>query len=255
MKYTYQVTGDTTEIYDEQDADAVPKLLVPHLRNETREEHVARVENIVAAMNGGRTGGDLPIRTFRVLHDLVESCQRRGDNHGMVDLTLDEAETVLMEVGQKPGHPFDTVGVELELDRLERLGKAARIRADAIDEGLEMHGSHHDEMVGSKTFQSGDMARAIAQLQKAIAEGTAKEGHAAGCAVAAAAYALHQEVERVSGTARTLEERLGGSIMVVMEARHAMRAGMPGDLNTVLALEVEAMTLKMREVIDSHARS
>lgn len=51
MSFTYQATGDETEIYDEKDDDAKPVVLVPFLDSESLEQHQARVRVIVDAMN------------------------------------------------------------------------------------------------------------------------------------------------------------------------------------------------------------
>lgn len=52
MAFTYQATGDETEIYDENDDNATPVVLVRFLDSETPEQHQARVRAIVDAMNG-----------------------------------------------------------------------------------------------------------------------------------------------------------------------------------------------------------
>lgn len=56
MAFTYQATGDETEVYDENDDAATPVLLVPFLESETPDQHQDRVKWIVDAMNGaGKT--------------------------------------------------------------------------------------------------------------------------------------------------------------------------------------------------------
>jgi hypothetical protein len=55
MPYTYQATGNETEIFDEGDDHAVPVVLVPFLDTETPDEHQGRVKTIVNAMNAAKT--------------------------------------------------------------------------------------------------------------------------------------------------------------------------------------------------------
>jgi hypothetical protein len=52
MAFTFQATGNETEIFDERDDDAKPVVLVPFLDSETPDQHQARVRTIVDAMNG-----------------------------------------------------------------------------------------------------------------------------------------------------------------------------------------------------------
>ncbi len=52
MAFTYQATGNETEIIDDKDDEAKPVVLVPFLASESAEQHQARVCVIVDAMNG-----------------------------------------------------------------------------------------------------------------------------------------------------------------------------------------------------------
>ena len=52
MAFTYQATGNGTEIFDEKDEDAKPVVLVPFLASESAKQHQERVRIIVDAMNG-----------------------------------------------------------------------------------------------------------------------------------------------------------------------------------------------------------
>jgi hypothetical protein len=57
MAYTFQATGDETEIYEEDDDAAVPVVLVPFLDSETIDAHRARVTTVMDALNAAPQGG------------------------------------------------------------------------------------------------------------------------------------------------------------------------------------------------------
>lgn len=49
--FTWQATGDETEIFETSDDNATPVVLVPFMDDETQEDHLARVKIIVDALN------------------------------------------------------------------------------------------------------------------------------------------------------------------------------------------------------------
>lgn len=50
--FSFQACGDTTEIFRSADDEATPVVIVPFLDAESFEEHRARVEVLMVALNG-----------------------------------------------------------------------------------------------------------------------------------------------------------------------------------------------------------
>lgn len=143
MAYTFQMTGDETEIYDEHDDAAIPIVVVPFLDSETIDVHRARVTKILDALNADvenrRTVSDETAEALRRCAVRALSANRicavtnavdledDGDTfeevHQMAnDLTVDTQRAFARRLGwligeDRPRKGIPTIGVEM-FDRL-----------------------------------------------------------------------------------------------------------------------------------------
>lgn len=100
MAYTFQATGDETEIYDEEDGTAVPVVLVPFLESETIDAHRARVAIVVDALNAA------PQDRRHVADELAEALRRHALRALAANRIEAETNTADLEDG---GDTFDEV--------------------------------------------------------------------------------------------------------------------------------------------------
>lgn len=141
MAFTYQATGNETEIFDDKDDEAKPVVLVPFLASESAEQHQARVRVIVDAMNGSavqprddtRTSDlrKLAIRAMAANRIVAATNVSDLEDHGTIfeaihdkanDLTIDTQRALARRIGWLVGNDgmaegISTVGADL-LDQL-----------------------------------------------------------------------------------------------------------------------------------------
>lgn len=123
MAFTYQATGNETEIFDDKDDEAKPVVLVPFLASESAEQHQARVRVIVDAMNGSavqprddtRTSDlrKLAIRAMAANRIVAATNVSDLEDHGTIfeaihdkanDLTIDTQRALARRIGWLVGN-------------------------------------------------------------------------------------------------------------------------------------------------------
>lgn len=90
MAYTYQATGNETEIFDEDDDDAVPVVIVRFLDVETPDEHRDRVKTIVVAMNAAQTAKEVAPDT----HDRLRKAAMRAISANAIAAATNTADLI-----------------------------------------------------------------------------------------------------------------------------------------------------------------
>lgn len=263
MTYTFQITGDDSEIYRRDDAAATPVVLVPVLDGETPASHAARVKGIADAMNamddparGDRTGGVLNL--VQAMHALAAQCWDKAPHES--DPEFAEAFVRVGDLlgihGQDIHEDFDRRSLDAmlggEWERRRREVDELRLRATTVDQGLDMPSEQAEAMHASPISQSGDLARAIGRLQSAVTEASENEAHAAGCEVACAVFALHEEAERLlrdAGTGTGVGTGTADRIMTALKERHERYSAGTDASSILLALEVEATMLRIEAML------
>jgi hypothetical protein len=267
MTYTFQITGDDSEIFRTDDATATPVILVPVLDGETPASHAARVKSIADAMNAmddpgrdDRTGS--VVNLIEAMHALAAQCWDKAPHES--DPEFAEAFVRVGDLlgihGQDIHEDFDRRAVDAMLGgewvRRGRTVDELMLRAATIDQGLDMASDEAGAMCASPITQSGDLARAIGRLQSAVTDASENEAHAAGCEVACTAFALHQEAERLrAGTAgdKAIDPDAADGIMAALKERHERYSAGADASSVLLALEVEATMLRIEAMLRPRA--